>query len=62
MMKNDEGESGKEREIEGGRIDRSSRGKFSHLEGFFFFFLNMQFSNIFRSYDDSPAAVVVVVY
>lgn len=38
MMKNDEGEAGKEREIEGGRIDRSSRGKFSHLEGFFFFF------------------------
>ena len=38
MMKNDEGESGKEREIEGKRIDRSSRGKFSHLEGFFFFF------------------------
>lgn len=61
MMKNDEGESGKEREIEGKRIDRSSRGKFSHLERFFFF-LNMQFSNIFRSYDDSPAAVVVVVY
>lgn len=57
MTKNDEGESGKGREIEGGgRIDRSSRGKFS-FTWMVFFFLNMQFSNIFRSYDDSRVAV-----
>lgn len=56
MTKNDEGESGKGREIEGGgRIDRSSRGKFSFA--WMVFFLNMQFSNIFRSYDDSRVAV-----
>lgn len=55
-MKNAEGESGKGREIEGGgRIDRSSRGKFSFAWMVFFF--NMQFSNIFRSYDDSRVAV-----
>lgn len=56
MTKNDEGESDKGREIEGGgRIDRSSRGKFSFA--WMVFFLNMQFSNIFRSYDDSRVAV-----
>lgn len=38
MTKNDEGESGKGREIEGGgRIDRSSRGKFSFAWMVFFF-------------------------
>lgn len=38
MTKNDEEESGKGREIEGGgRIDRSSRGKFSFAWMVFFF-------------------------